>query len=74
MEMLLLAVLPVWLRRPQERKEEETVSSALIQASFCSFLKKRTKKLLVFGVSDPAICTPKTKCPLLLFFRKGDLP
>jgi hypothetical protein len=38
----------------------------------CSFLKKRTKKLLDFGVPFPASVPPMNKSLLLLFFRKEE--
>jgi hypothetical protein len=39
-----------------------------------SFLKKRTKKLLPFGMYCRLAHTRKTKSLLLLFFGKDDLP
>ncbi len=39
----------------------------------CSFLKKRTKKLLLLGIRGPVSRTPMGKRVLLLFFKKEDL-
>jgi len=41
----------------------------------CSFLKKRTKKLLPVKVrTEPPVSGPENKSFLLLFFKKEDLP